>query len=74
MTLKLLAAALVLSMSTSAMARNNRAHSGILPGYGYDLSDKDFTRWTYVPYRYYYPRTVSRFIAYARTNPDNCRY
>ena len=54
MTLKLLAAALVLSMSTSAMARNNREH-GILPGYGYSLSDKDFGRWDYVAYRYYHP-------------------
>ena len=55
MTLKLLAAALVLTLSTSAIARNNRAHGRILPGYGYNLSDKDFGRWDYVAYRYYHP-------------------
>jgi len=55
MTLKLLATALVLTMSTSAMARNTRAHGRILPGYGYDLSDKDFRKWDYVAYRYYHP-------------------
>ena len=55
MTLRLLTAALVLAMSTSAMARNNRAHGRILPGYGYNLSDKDFGRWNYVAYRYYHP-------------------
>jgi len=55
MTLKLLAAALVLTMSTSAMARNTRAHGRILPGYGYSLSDKDFARWGYAAYRYYGP-------------------
>ena len=54
MTLKLLAAALVLTMSTSAMARNHRA--GILPGYGYSLSDRDFVRWDYLAYRYYHPK------------------
>jgi hypothetical protein len=55
MTLKLLTAALVLTMSTSAMARNNRTRGSILPGYGYQVSDKDFRRWDYVAYRYYHP-------------------
>jgi hypothetical protein len=55
MTLKLLAAALVLTMSTSAMARNNRAHGRILPGWGYELSGKDLAIWNYVAYRYYHP-------------------
>jgi hypothetical protein len=55
MTLKLLAAALVLTKSTSAMARNNRAHGHILPGYGYLLSDKDFAIWDYAAYRYHHP-------------------
>ncbi len=55
MTLKLLAAMLILSVSTSAMARNNRTHGGILPGYGYNLSDKVFRKWDYVAYRYYHP-------------------
>ena len=60
MTLKLIAAALVLTMSTSAMARNNRAQGRILPGYGYNLSDKDFARWDHVAYRFYHPNC--RFV------------
>ena len=55
MILRLLAAALVLITSTSAMARNNRANSGILPGYGYLLDDKDFAIWDYAAYRDYHP-------------------
>jgi len=48
------AAALVVTISTSAMAPNNRAQGRILPGYGYNLSDKDSGRWDYVADRYYH--------------------
>jgi len=54
-TLKLLAAALVLTIHTSALARNNRANSGILPGYGYLLTENDFAIWDYAAYRRYHP-------------------
>jgi len=55
MILKILAAALALTISTSAMARKH--HGGQrLPGYGYTVSDKDFPVWDYAAYRYYHPK------------------
>ena len=52
MTLKLLLAALAFTLSTPAMARSN----GIAPGYGYQVSERDFKVWNRAAYHYYHPR------------------
>jgi hypothetical protein len=54
MALKLFAAALVLTISTSAMAR--KYHRGMPNGQGYNQTDTGFAIWNYAAFRYYHPR------------------